>query len=122
MKAVIITVAAFVLLCALMFLNHAYIKATANELVRLTESLDFSDKEASRQTLHEIDELWKKSSLIFSLTVSFREIDRLGECIITLSSSLEDSSEALFEGYRNLLIDAIEGVARLEDFSVMNIL
>ena len=122
MKAVIITVAAFVLLCALMFLNHAYIKATANELVRLAESLDFSDKEASRQTLHEIDELWKKSSLIFSLTVSFREIDRLGECIITLSSSLEDSSEALFEGYRNLLIDAIEGVARLEDFSVMNIL
>ena len=122
MKTVIITVAAFLSLCLLMTLNHGYIKATAAELTSLAESIDFQDKEGCRATIVEIDRLWKNCSTVFSLTVSFREIDHLGECFISLSAAIESSSENEFEGYRALLIDAIEGVARLEDFSVMNIL
>lgn len=122
MKTVIITVAAFLSLCLLMTLNHGYIKTKAAELTSLAESLDFQDKEGCRTTITEIDRLWEKCSTVFSLTVSFREIDHLGECIISLSSAVEGTSENEFEGYRALLIDAIEGVARLESFSVMNIL
>ena len=122
MRTIIITVAAFLLLSILMVLNHGYIRSTANELVRLSESLDFDDKEASRAILNEIDRLWRKSSVVFSLTVSFREIDHLGEVLLSLIYSLESPNETEFELYRALLLDAIDGVARLENFSVVNIL
>ena len=122
MRTIIITVAAFLLLCALMIINHSYIKSTSSELVRLTESLDFSEKEASRSTLEEIDKTWQRSLVIFSLTVSFREIDHLGEVLLSLTHSLDGASETDFELYRALLLDAIDGVARLENFSVTNIL
>ena len=122
MRTIIITVAAFLILCALMVVNHSYIKSTASELVRLTESLDFGDKDASRSTLEEIDKTWQKSLVIFSLTVSFREIDHLGEVLLSLTYSLDGTCETDFELYRALLLDAIDGVARLENFSATNIL
>ncbi len=122
MRTLIITVAAFLILCILMMLNHSYIKKTADELVRLTDALDFSDKEACLETLNELDALWEKSSPIFSLTVSFREIDYLGETLLSLRSSFESANKHEFERYRLLLFDAIDGVARLEDFSIINIL
>ena len=122
MKTLVITISAFLVLCLLMTLNHRYIKTTADELVRLTDALDFSDKENCLKTLDEIDALWEKSSTIFSLTVSFREIDYLGETLLSLRSSFESANKHEFERYRLLLLDAIDGVARLEDFSIINIL
>lgn len=122
MRTIIITVVAFLALCTVMVLNFNYINSTADELTRLTDSLDFSDKENCRKTLDEIDALWKKSSPIFSLSVSFREIDYLGETLLSLSSVFDSNNELEFERYRTLLIDAIDGVARLEDFSIINIL
>ena len=122
MRTIIITVVAFLALCTVMVLNFNYINSTADELTRLTDSLDFSDKESCRATLNEIDALWKKSSPIFSLSVSFREIDYLGETLLSLSSVFDSNNELEFERYRTLLIDAIDGVARLEDFSIINIL
>lgn len=122
MRTVIITVVSFLILCLLMTLNRNYIRTTADELTRLTDELDFSDKENCLKTLDELDALWEKSSTVFSLTVSFREIDYLGETLLSLRASFESANEHEFERYRLLLVDAIEGVARLEDFSIINIL
>ena len=122
MRTVIITVAAFLILCLLMTLNHSYIRTTANELRCLTNTLDFFDKDDCTKTLDELDTLWKESSIVFSLSVSFREIDYLGETLLSMRSSFESENKHEFERYRLLLLDAIDGVARLEDFSIINIL
>ena len=122
MKTIFITVAIFVLLCAAMVLNHRYINNTADELSALASSLDITNKEECEAKVIEIKEKWEKSTDIFSLSVSFREIDYLGEVLISLSHYCKEGNAQEFERHRLLLIDAIEGVSRLERFSVLNIL
>ena len=122
MKTLIITSTAFILLCVAIVLNYGYINNTANELSALVSALDFSDIEECKKGVANIQEKWERSYDIFSLRVSFREIDYLGETLISLSHYCEEGNESEFEKYRKLLLDAIEGVSRLEKFSVMNIL
>ena len=63
----------------------------------------------------------EKSIPLFSLSVSFREIDYLGETLLALSAACENRDEVEFERYRALLIDALDGVSRLEQLSIVNI-
>ena len=122
MKTLFITATVFILLCVSMFLNYRYINNTVEELTDLTNSLDIGNKEECEKKVLQIKEKWEKSTPIFSLSVSFREIDYLGEVLISLSHYCETSNESEFERYRLLLLDAIDGVSRLERFSVINIL
>lgn len=122
MKTIFITATVFILLCAAMVLNYRYINNTAEELTELANSLDFSDKEECKKTVLHIKEKWENSTAIFSLSVSFREIDYLGEILISLSHYCEIGNRSEFERHRLLLLDAIDGVSRLERFSVINIL
>ena len=122
MKSIFITSTVFILLCTAMVLNYNYINNTAEELTALANSLDLSDKEECEKTVLEIKEKWERSTDIFSLSVSFREIDYLGEVLISLSHYCKVGNEGEFERYRQLLLDAIEGVSRLERFSIINIL
>lgn len=122
MKTLFITATVFILLCVSMFLNYRYINNTVEELTDLTNSLDIGNKEECEKKVLQIKEKWEKSTPIFSLSVSFREIDYLGEVLISLSHYCETGNESEFERYRLLLLDAIDGVSRLERFSVINIL
>lgn len=122
MKTLFITATVFLLLCIAMFLNYQYINNTVEELTDLTNSLDITNKKECEETILKITEKWEKSTDIFSLSVSFREIDYLGEVLISLSHYCKVGNESEFEKYKELLLDAIDGVSRLERFSVINIL
>lgn len=122
MKTLFITATVFLLLCIAMFLNYKYINNTVEELTDLTNSLDITNKKECEETLLKITEKWEKSTDIFSLSVSFREIDYLGEVLISLSHYCKVGNESEFEKYKEMLLDAIDGVSRLERFSVINIL
>ena len=121
MRTLITALAIFFALCVTMAANFRYINETADKLTELTEALSIDDAECLEK-IDEIEKLWEKSSDIFSLSVGFKEIDYLGETLLALKSTAENRSELEFERYRSLLIDAIDGVRRLEKFSVMNIL
>ena len=122
MKTLFVTLAIFVLLCAMTAVNFIYINNVANELISLTEAIDLSEAERSEQLIKEIDVLWDKSAPLFSLSVNFREIDYLGETVLALEAAIKSRNEADVNRYRSLLLDAIDGVSRLERFSVINIL
>ncbi len=122
MRTLIIIIVVFCAVCLSLVLNYNYINNTADELLSLTSSLDISDRARCAETLVEIERLWKKSSVIFSLTVSFLDIDHLDEVFLSLRESFEANNASEFERQRALFEDAIEGVARLEKFSLMNIL
>ena len=121
MRTLIIASAIFLALCATMTANFKYINKTADELTELTEKLSIDDADCLEK-IDEIEKKWEKSADIFSLSVGFKEIDYLGETLLALRSTAENGSELEFERYRALLIDAIDGVRRLEKFSIMNIL
>ena len=122
MKTLFITATVFLLLCIAMFLNYQYINNTVEELTDLTNALDITNKKECEETILKITEKWEKSTDIFSLSVSFREIDYLGEVLISLSHYCKVGNESEFKKYKELLLDAIDGVSRLERFSVINIL
>ena len=121
MQTLITVLIIFLALCLAMVFNYLYINNTADELAQLTESLSLDDPDCLPR-INELEKMWEKSSLIFSLTVSFKDLDYLGENLLALKSSAESRNALEFERYRALLVDAIDGVRRLESFSIINIL
>lgn len=121
MRSLIIIIAAFLIMICLITLNYLHLNKTAEEMTELTLSLNIGDTEKCAATIAAIEEIWQKNEAIFSLSVSFKEIDRLGETILSLKSAFESQNRAEFRKQRALLKDAIDGVARLERFSVLNI-
>ena len=90
-------------------------------MTELTASLDMSDTEKCARIIEKTEDIWQKNEAVFSLSVSFKETDHLGETILSLRSAFESRNLSEFEKQRALLEDAIDGVARLERFSVLNI-
>ena len=121
MRSLIIIIVAFFATVCLMALNFNHVNAVAEEMTSLTESLDMSDTEQCSADIDEIERIWQKNEAIFSLSVSFRETDHLGETILALRSAFDTRDLSEFEKQRALLKDAIDGVARLERFAVINI-
>ena len=121
MQTLITALAIFLALCIAMIFNYLYINKTADEFTSVAESLSLEDPECLEK-IKELEEKWEKSSLIFSFTVSFKDLDYLGETLLALKSSAESANVLEFERYQALMIDAMDGVRRLERFSVINIL
>ena len=121
MRSLIIIIVAFLATMCLMTLNYTHINKTAEKMTALTASLDIDDAEKCTATILAIEEIWQKNEAVFSLSVSFKETDHLGETILSLKSAFESQNLAEFHKQRALLKDAIDGVARLERFSVLNI-
>ena len=121
MRALITVLIIFLALCLTMIFNYLYINSTSDELTKLAESLSLDDSDCLEK-INELEEKWEKSYLIFSLTVSFKDLDYLGETLLALKSSAESTNALEFVRYQVLFIDAIDGVRRLERFSIINIL
>ena len=121
MRSLIIIIVAFFATVCLMALNFTHINSVAEEMTSLVLSLDAAKPEECVAAIDEIESTWQENEAIFSLSVSFREIDHLGETILSLRSAFESRDLSEFEKQRALLKDAIDGVARLERFSVINI-
>ena len=121
MRSLIIIIVAFFATVCLMALNFTHINSVAEKMTSLTLTLDMSKTEECGAIIEEIEAIWQKNEAIFSLSVSFRETDHLGETILSLRSAFECRDLSEFEKQRALLVDAIDGVARLERFSVINI-
>ncbi len=122
MRTLVIVLVIFALLCSSIALNYVYINNVENELTVIAHSLDYSDRKICGQKIAEIKSIWQKSSDIFSISVNYKDIDYLGETLLSLSAAFEDKNEQDFERYRLLLIDAIEGVCRLEKLTFFNII
>ena len=92
MRTLITVLSVFLLLCIAMTANFRYINKTADELTELANSLSLYDGDCLDK-INEIKKRWEKCSAIFSLSVGFREIDYLGEALLSLESSAEYVNE-----------------------------
>ena len=120
MRAFIISIILFGILCVVIAANFTYINATADELRGMAEQLDIEDTH-SEAIIESIDEKWKKSEAIFSLSVSYKELDFFGETLISLREAYKSGEKFEFERHKALLLDALDGMSRLERFSIANI-
>lgn len=120
MRALVISIILFGILCAVIAANFVYINDTADELRNMAAMLDIENKH-SEAIIEEIDKKWKKSEKIFSLSVSYKELDFFGETLISLREAYKSGEKFEFERHKALLLDALDGMSRLERFSVANI-
>lgn len=120
MRSLIISLALFLCLCVCIVFNFIYINKTAGQLYELIESLQCSTE--YEDDLLRLERLWEKSSGVFGLSVSYREIDHFGETLLSLRAAFDAGNSADFGNYRLLLIDAVDEISRLERFSVDNLL
>lgn len=120
MRSLVISIVLFAILCAVITANFFYINNKVAELSGIVCELSFNNDDTERK-ISDFKYIWKKCEPIIGLSISYKEIDFLGETFISMSIAYKERNEFEFEKQKALLHDALDGICRLEQFSVMNI-
>ena len=122
MKGLIITVCLLLVLSIAIFLNSLYLVKVHNELVKMTNSLTENPSAENEIYIQKAQAYWERSKIILSLSVNNKEIDNLSNALDSLALANKLRATLEFSLYKELFENAIEGIFRLERFSVENIL
>ena len=120
MKTFYITVAIFLSLIFIIFINFIYINRTADRLSVLIENAEKS--EGAEADIAALEEFWKNEQLKIGLSVSHIIVGKISDSIAGLKSLAESKETALFFRELSLLKEEIREMRRLEKFSCDNIL
>lgn len=120
MKAWIISLCLFILLIGVIIGNAFYIHRVAAHLCEISDSLTFEEEE-TETCLEMLEAYWERHRTFVALSISYRELDRVSEAMISLRSAYDTKNASDFEEYRRLFRDAADEISRLERFSVENL-
>ena len=120
MKAWIISLVLFILLLGLIIGNAVYIHRVAARLCEISDSLVF-DEEETEARFEMLEAYWERNRAFIALSISYRELDRVAEMMISLRSAYETKNASDFEEYRRLFRDVADEISRFERFSVENL-
>ncbi|MBE6597754.1 MAG: hypothetical protein E7641_08830 [Ruminococcaceae bacterium] len=104
MRSFIITASIFILMLIVITLNSIYVRETTAEIYDLLY----------KDSTEELCELWEKNLPFLRLSVSYAELERVGELIAELKyyDTMNNSKEK--ERIRLLIRDAVSDIDRLE--------
>lgn len=97
-------------------INFIYINNVGNTLTELTLSV------TSQESAMELQHYWESKTRTVSITVSNSAIERLTDAIDTLVCYAESGRTAELSRSIALVLNAIDGMRRLERLSISNIL
>ena len=120
MKTFWCSLVVFLLLLGAITVNYFYVNRTADELLRLTDALPDDPQEAA-QALNELSDYWDSHRDWLGMSVSYLELNHVGELIVSMDINREQGETAEFLRCRALLSPAIDEVRRLEQFKVWNV-
>ena len=118
MKSLIITIILFCLLLGCIIINSFFVHRTVAHLNDLLSQIEDSPDRES--TLSELEAYWEKQEQLLSFSVSFRDLDHVGETLAGLRWAHDERDEKEFRKYHALLSDAVEEIARIERLSFEN--
>ncbi len=116
MKSFVVTVILFCLLIGIIIFNSIYTRKIAEELEEKISALDFDDD--ITDDIDSLQQYWENKEKFFGVSVGFREIDKTCELIIALKVYYQYQNREEFEKAKQLLIDVIDEITRLEKFSL----
>ncbi len=119
MKSFLLSLALLALVITGVCVNRIYISHAADVINGTVSQLDLKDD--SKESLEKLERYWEKHQKYIGLSVSYRELDHLGEMLISLRWAYDTENEAEFEKYRALTFDAVEEITRMERFSIENL-
>ena len=116
MKTFYATLAAFSLLITLTVCNYFYINRVADTLLLKTRELPpCEDATAAAEALFDY---WEECEPFVGLSVSYQYTAKMREHLLELKSAAEAGEATEFSQSRARLYGAIEGIRRLECFSI----
>ncbi len=120
MKAFIISISLTVALTAAVLINALYVSKVTEEMKSLVEQIDqgqYSDK-----AFEALCDKWARHKRIFTVSVSFEDIDHITEYITRLGGALESGDADAVDQHCALLQNFFDDVTRHEKISLLNIL
>lgn len=122
MKTFIVSMVLFITMMTLIIVNSLYVNQTANTIMQMTTSLpapgclDYSGRITS------MERLWEQHYSLLNLTVSLNDLNKVADCISQLKAYSVNDNEQDFESTRQLLVNAIKNLHRLEKLSLDSIM
>lgn len=119
MKVFWFSISLLLLLIVIIGVNCVYINNVANRLKNDVEALSSVDCQKEAEALLEY---WEKEEDWVGLSVGYTVVDRIKEQILLLRNAAMRGDEQGFSAARTLLLDAVEDMRRLEQFSLGSLL
>lgn len=122
MKGFAVMLVIFMLMTGVLIVNYIYINNVADRLYAMTSQVPGIGEEGCYKQLSLIDEYWQNNHDTVGLSVSFIELNRVSDGITAMKSYAISGDSTQLECTRELLLNAIHEMSRLEAFTIGNIL
>ena len=121
MKGFYITLALFSALIICGILNFLFVNNVHNEMNEMVAEISRAPCAENEERIQNLSDYWEKTNTKLSFSVSYTAIDTVTNLIdsIKLYNDVGDSKQLAYS--IELLINAIDNIKRLENFSVKNI-
>lgn len=106
MKAFLISISVFLVMCSIVIWNSIYISNITDELTQLTEKITNVSNFDQFKTL---EDYWDKHKLILSISIPHDETDEMEKQLLLLKTKFESNSLSLQET-KTLVLKAIEEI------------
>ena len=122
MKSFYIALAMLALLVLAIALNYLYINNVSNRLLEMTSTVCNSSIKDRGKHIDEIYSYWSEEKNKISMSVGYVTLDKIDDTISSLRVAYLSDEEYEFDHYLAILENSARELARLERFSVFNIL
>lgn len=121
MKALAVTLVLLLALIAGITANCIYINNVENDLTKSIDALPDISEENCISDAKKLLDYWEKEEDFVGLSVGYPVVDRIKEQILLLLNAAKCGDVFGFYSARALLLDAVEDMGRLEQFSIENL-
>ena len=122
MKSFYVALAILVLLVFAITLNYLYINNVSKHLLEMVSTIRTSSPENKGNHIDEIYSYWSEEKNKISMSVGYVTLNKMDDTISSLQIAYFDDEKYEFEHYLAILENSARELARLERFSVFNIL
>ena len=120
MRSFITAVILFLSICGVIITNNVYIKKTADYICECVGEDVFERDPIS--AIEKLDDFWEQNHPIVSLSVGYKELDRMSDLIIDLRIYHELGNAEEVTRVRALILETADEISRLEKFKLENLL
>ncbi len=121
MKVFYTAIILFVLMIAVITVNYVYINRVCNSMYVMASEAPGVDEEGCYAVVSVLDNYWQENQKYVCLSVSYIELNQICNSISSMKAYAKSKNAAEFENARQILLNTIREVRRLESFTIENI-
>lgn len=122
MKTFWASIIIFLIMTAAIVVNYFYINSVADNLCHMAYKTPTLTEDGCYEYISQLDNYWRRHENIVELSVNFTDLNKISDEIAHLKSLSLIGEQADFEATRQLLINSIQKMRRLESISFKNII